>query len=159
MTFASVGAWVLRVLWREKDNRYCIIITVLTIALFVSRQQTADLREALAAKPSVRIQEVIKRVVGPVRVVEKIIEKPGGERIVERVIVRDVVTTETERDKVVTPVAVRTPRWYIGAGYSPTIEPREAWAGRIGLTNGRVDVGYRYGRSDRSHGLEAAARF
>ena len=149
----------MRVLWREKDNRYCIIIAGLTVALFVSRQQEANLREALAAKPSVRIQEIIKRVVGPIRVVEKIIEKPGGERIVERVIERDVVTTETERDKVVTPVAVRSPRWYVGAGYSPTQEPRDAWAGRIGLANGRVDVGYRYGRSDRSHGVEASVRF
>ena len=159
MTAAAVAKWALRVLWGDKDNRYCLIAAALTVALFLSEKRVGKLREALAAPPAVRVQEVIRRVAGPVRIVERIVEKPGGERVIERVVQRDAVVTETDREKSVTPAARPRPRWYVGAGWIAGAVAREAWAARIGVSNGRLDVGYRYGRQGNSHGVEVALRF
>ena len=82
-----------------------------------------------------------------------------AERVIERVVQRDAVVTETDREKSVTPAARPRPRWYVGAGWIAGAVAREAWAARIGVSNGRLDVGYRYGRQGNSHGVEVALRF
>lgn len=123
-------------------------------------EKIAFLANINASKPMVieSIREV--KVQGPVVVREKIVHAPGGACTIERVTETAAVTTTRESARQETPAAVASrPRWYLGAGYDAGYAPREAWAARLGISNGRFDAGYRYGRAHQSHGLEVTARF
>ena len=160
---------LLKEAWARRD----LILAGMVVGLLAlaKRQQEAigGLRELLAAKPRVEIREIVKtvekRVVGPVRIVEKIKYLPGGEKIVERVIERAAVSTDRGAEMYAVRVEVpvcpkeRATRWYVGGGLSPGTSDNE-WAARGGLTfKGRFDLGYRYSWRAPHHGAEAALRF
>ena len=170
--------WLLSRLRLPKPGELALIGLALLVLLFASwlrrGEKIASLETQLRAKPLVetKIVErvVVKKVAGPVRVVEKITTAKSGERVVERTIERASVVSEkgsssevsiVELPVIVAPAdRIARPRWYVGAGYAPAIAGSSGWAARIGLCfGGRLDLGYRFARLAPHHGLEVAWRF
>jgi hypothetical protein len=60
--------------------------------------ETVKVETREVVKVEWRDREVVKRVEGPVREVERIVEKPGAERVITRWIERGPVTTDTQSD-------------------------------------------------------------
>lgn len=104
--------------------RASILAGALIAALFIMNTQDQDierLEALLSAKPLVEEKLVTKIVEGPVKIVEKIIEKPGGEKIVERIITKEVVVKDSASSHVETPVcwSAPAPRWIFAASVDP----------------------------------------
>jgi hypothetical protein len=100
-------AWVLEVfapLLKKRDTWYLILIVLLALAFDHARKR-ADAAEAIiATRPSIHTEAEQKtqivRVSGPVRYETKTVYVPGTTQIqyVDRVVMRDPVTTTTEKE-------------------------------------------------------------
>lgn len=155
-------------------GRCFIVIAILAFCLYRANQRLEELRLALAAKANVETQSETHSVEREERGRQTITREYAPSKtdackpvIVREVIASDPIVIETEKNVEVEKIVERScpelqpfPRWYIGAGYTPEYTDEKAWAGRAGITlNGRIDLGYRYSRLDRSHGIEAGIRF
>ena len=140
------------------------------IAAFLGGRYSRTAKVVETVKVETRVEwrdrEVTKRVEGPVREVERIVERPGAERVVTRWIERGPVTTDTAADassstsaqssasKVTTPTR---PDWRasVAAGWDPralALKP-EVYEGRLERrVLGTVWLGV-WGRTDRTAGL------
>lgn len=155
---------ILAPILRSKDGRYLLVIAALLLCVVVLVRKTRVQAVALAEKPKVELKEVVKtvekKIAGPVRVVEKIVVKSGGERIVERVIYRDGVTTEkgsetaTEKSEEAACPGQASKRWLAGVVIDPSKGPLNG--ARLGLTLfDRVDIAGGYIFNGRKQGLLA----
>jgi hypothetical protein len=121
---------------------FLVTANVLAIAfVMVSRYQMKKTL-SMYEHPAVIQKTQIKRVAGPVRIVERIVEKPGGERVIERTIEKAAVTTTKDAEKTSIPVAPAgsQERYLLGGSWQATIEhPKNltAWAG---YSFGRLDL-------------------
>lgn len=121
-----------------------LIILVLGTLLAVAGKHIQDLNVALRSKPKVEIvykdRVVEKRVQGPVRIEEKVIETPGKDRVIERVITRDAVVTDRSTDRegshTETPVCPAPKTWAIGGG----IDLRRRDRGAVGISKSFGDL-------------------
>lgn len=173
--------------WKHRDKALGGVVVILLGVVHLQQGQVNTLETALAAKPKietrVRVETKTKIVQGPERIVERIIENPGGERIVERVVTREAVTTESGTDSDTksseNPVAARivlggrAPRWILGATVAPVELAAPSYPNnrlkalssvRIGhgFGGGRLDISYVYGLHgpwESRHGAEIAIRF
>lgn len=84
------------VLWRFKTE--LALVAVLAFALGVTKENKA-LKAVITTRPTVEEKIVTRVEKGPVRIVERIVVKPGGERIVDRVVTREIVRIEREAAK------------------------------------------------------------
>lgn len=133
------------------------------------------LRAAVDAKPkvesSVQVKTDTRIVQGPERVVERIIEVPGGTKTVERTIYRDRVVsttgTESKKESTETPQGVPSlaRRWVLGVSGAPGLGGdfiRRGASARVGRSFGPLDISYRFlfdGPAEARHQAEVAIRF
>ena len=131
------------------------------------RETIAGLKVVVSAKPRVVVEHKTrwrtKTIEGPVRIVEKIVYKPGGVKIVTKEIFRDKIvkvdvkaTDDSKTENPICPVYVGSAaeprlakRWLVGATFAPWIEgankSRDSLRLKGGVTlAGRLDVVYGY---------------
>lgn len=129
----------------SKNTVIFLLVTVNVLALAYIRVSRDSVQKALAMyeHPAVIKQTQIRQVRGPVRVVERIVERPGGEKVTERTIYRDPVVTMKNEASASTPVAPATSdmaRYLVGGSWRLSLaEPRNAtlWGG---YSFGRLDL-------------------
>ncbi len=128
-----------------KNSVIAFFVTANVIAIayiLVSRDQVKK-AQAMYDHPAVIHETAIKRIAGPVRIVERVVEKPGGERVVERTIYKDAVTTTKETASSSIPVAPAVSsgeRYLVGGSWETSLDhPKNvtAWAG---YSFGRLDL-------------------
>lgn len=108
--------------WQHRALILAFAIAGLVALAKRQQEQIGGLKARLEMKPAVVERETVKTVQGPVRVVEKIVEKPGGERVIEREIIREVKVTEKGSEHIEAPVCpAQKPakRWLVGASADP----------------------------------------
>jgi hypothetical protein len=129
----------------SKNTVIFVLVTVNMLAFAYIRVSRDSVNKALAMyqHPAVIKQTEIRQVRGPVRVVERIVEKPGGERVIERTILRDpVITTKNSASESipVAPAGVDTARYLVGGSWRLSLaDPKNAtlWGG---YSFGRLDL-------------------
>lgn len=150
--------------WRHRALILAFAVAALLAITKRQQEKIGGLEQLLAAKPRVEERIHTKVVQGPVRVVEKIREIPGGERIIERETVREVRVTEADTQHTETPICpapARAPRW-VFAGQAEIPNPRAGQLLRAGVTlGGRVDltVGHSLPGSPQRRVVDIAWRF
>lgn len=88
-------------------------VSVLAIAYILVSRDSVKKAHLIYENPAVIRQVRIQRVEGPVRIVERIVEKPG-EKVTERTETREVVTENKDTDRSKTPfITIATGREYI----------------------------------------------
>lgn len=135
-------------------ERLIIIAAVLIAGAQYAYIETQDrLRvEAVYQNPKRVTVMKVRRVTGPVRIVERIIERPSGERETIREEVRGQVVEETDRRDISEPVMHSPHRVFAGAFYD--IEKSEARP-VVGFSfRNRVDVGIAPVRIERTYKFE-----
>jgi hypothetical protein len=129
--------------WKHRTKILLIVAVGLLAVCKRQNEKIGHLKALLEQEPIVLDRVVTKTVEGPVRIVEKIIEKPGGEKIVERVITREVVVKEAASEHSEAPAcpAVKAaPRWIVGASVDPI--GAQGWR-NTALIRGGVTLGGR----------------
>lgn len=117
-------------------------VNVLAIAWILVSRDAVKKAEAMYEHPAVIQKTEFKRVSGPVRVVEHIVEKPGGERIIERTIDRAPVVITREAASSSTPVAPAgsSVRYLAGASWEASLSHPENVTAWGGYSFGRLDL-------------------
>ena len=122
---------------------FLLTANVIAIAFVMTSRDQMKKTLAMYEHPAVIHETAIKRVAGPVRIVEHVVEKPGGERVVERTIYRDAVVTTKESASSSTPIAPAmssSERYLVGGSWETSFDhPKNvtAWAG---YSFGRLDL-------------------
>lgn len=137
-----------------------VLIVVVFATLAYLRLQSIELEKArlVYTHPETRTKILVRKVVGPVRIVTRVIERPSGERetIVEenRGEVVETSGTETSEKPISLAEALappRTDRWLAGIGllnFSPSDASNYTAYGGYGFRN-RVDLLYGLSYDDR----------
>jgi len=128
------------------EHRVKVLLVVVILLLAYVRHQRLQLKNAeilLAAKPKVEEKTRIVRVMGPVKIVERIREIPGGERIIERITERAAERHVEETERHEEPLRLQPPRlnrWLAGAGLYP-FESGRPYSLHAGYSfNNRIDL-------------------
>lgn len=119
-----------------------VTVNVLAIAWILISRDAVKKAQEMYEHPAVIQTTEFKRVAGPVRVVEHIIEKPGGERIIERTIDRAPVVITKEAASSSTPIAPAgsSVRYLAGASWEASLSHPENVTAWGGYSFGRLDV-------------------
>lgn len=141
-----------------------ITIVVLIVLVFATlaylRLQSIELQKAelVYTHPQTRTKILVRKVVGPVRIVTRIVERTSGERettiVEERASIVETRGEETESTPVPLSIALappRTDRWLLGAGLL-NLSPRSSsnWTGYAGYGfRNRFDLLYGLSYDDR----------
>jgi len=127
-----------------KNHVIVFLLTANVLAISFVMVSRNEMKKTLSMyeHPAVIEKTAIKRVAGPVRIVEHVVEKPGGERVIERTIYKDAVVTTKDSASSSIPVAPMgsSSRYLAGASWETSIEnPKNvtAWAG---YSFGRLDL-------------------
>lgn len=151
----------LKAAWVHREKIAWATVAALLVVIHMYHRETIRLHGLLAAKPKVETRTSETKVLGPERVVEKVIREPGGVEVVERVVYRDPVTITTNSEHAETPTGLSKPpkRWIIGGQADPF--SRELRQVRGGVTFfDRLDLTYGYEfRGVGRHRIDLAWRF
>lgn len=127
----------------SKNSVILILITanVLAIAYILVSRDSVKKARLMYENPAVIQQIRYKRVEGPVKIVERVIEKPGGERVTERTETRDPVVVTNDEKKESTPISVGSQERYLlgGSWHTSFVDAKNVtlWAG---YSFGRLDL-------------------
>jgi hypothetical protein len=133
----------------SKNTVIFLLVTVNMLAFAYIRVSRDSVKKAqeMYEHPAVIRQVQFRQVRGPVRVVERIVERLGGEKVTERTILRDPVVTTKNDASASTPIApagTDTARYLTGGSWRLSLsEPK----------NGTLWGGYSFGRLDLLGGI------
>jgi len=126
----------------SKNSVIFILITANVIAIayiFISRDSVKKAR-LMYENPAVIERIKIQRVEGPVRIVERVIERPGGEKVTERTVTQAPVVITTQKDSESKPVVpMNQEKYLLGASWRTSF---------VHAKNVTIWAGYSFGRLD-----------
>lgn len=124
---------------------FLVTVNVIAIAFILISRDTVKREREAYAHPKVEKQVIVKTVEGPIRIVERIIERPGGEKETERTITKEPVTSTESNFSMTTPIAIagssNKSRYLLGGSYRLNFTQAKngtVWAGYSFLN--RIDV-------------------
>lgn len=136
---------ILLELWRRRDIVLVLIVVGVVYVAKLQYDKIKILQVQIAEKPAVVDRVVMKTVQGPERVVEKIVEKPGGERVIERTVYKEAVTAVATNDHSeipICPAPERKNRYLFGASADP-FRAQDGQMLHAGYSiNNRIDLSY-----------------